>query len=91
MPLLKNRLATWRESFLAGYFLEKVAPRTPSWQAVRTTRWKYIHYAGLEGMDELCDLQADPQEVHNLIKDAASQPELNRLKAELVRLKQESR
>jgi N-acetylglucosamine-6-sulfatase len=91
VPLLQNRLAAWRESFLAEYFLEKVAPRTPSWQAVRTTRWKYIRYAGLEGMDELYDLQADPHEVRNLFKDPASQSELIRLRAELVRLAQASR
>jgi N-acetylglucosamine-6-sulfatase len=67
VPLLNNSRALWRESFLAEYFLEKVAPRAPAWQAVRTTGWKYIHYPELEGMDELYDLRADPHEVRNLV------------------------
>jgi len=30
------------------------------YRAVRTERWKYIHYLELEGMDELYDLEVDP-------------------------------
>ncbi len=39
--------------------------------ALRTNRYKYIRYAELEGMDELYDLQADPDELHNLLPDRA--------------------
>ena len=88
VPLLRGRRTPWRESFLAEYFLEKVAPRAPAWQAVRTARWKYIRYTGIEGMDELYDLAADPFEMRNLIDDPASRPALGELKAELERLKQ---
>ncbi|MBV9926088.1 MAG: sulfatase-like hydrolase/transferase [Acidobacteria bacterium] len=91
LPLLEGRAAGWRESFLAEYFLEKVAPRAPTWQAVRTARWKYIHYPDLEGMDELYDLAADPGEVRNLINDPASRPALEAMKAELERLRQSTR
>ena len=91
VPLLGGRGPVWRESFLAEYFLEKVAPRTPTWQAVRTTHWKFIHYVDVEGMDELYDLAADPHEMRNLIDDPASRPALETLKAELERLKQDSR
>jgi N-acetylglucosamine-6-sulfatase len=86
-PLLRGAQAGWRESFLAEYFLEKVAPRTPTWQAVRTTRWKYIRYTELEGMDELYDLRSDPHEMHNLIDDPAARQELARMREELERLK----
>ena len=48
---------------LAEFFPEKVNPRVPAWQAVRTDRWKYIHYPRLDGMDELYDLASDPGEV----------------------------
>lgn len=42
-------------------------------KAIRTQRWKYIHYVELDGMDELYDLKSDPYEMKNLInsRDAA--------------------
>ncbi|HEX8772928.1 MAG TPA: sulfatase [Pyrinomonadaceae bacterium] len=91
VPLLRDRHAKWRESFMAEYFMEKVVPRAPSWQAVRTARWKYIHYAGLDGMDELYDLQTDPLEMRNLITDASAQSTLTALRTELERLKRETK
>ncbi|HEX8352370.1 MAG TPA: sulfatase [Pyrinomonadaceae bacterium] len=90
-PLLRGVRAGWRESFLAEYFLEKVAPRAPTWQAVRTSRWKYISYAGLEGMDELYDLQGDPQETRNLFNDPAAREDLARMREELERLARAAR
>ena len=35
--------------------------------ALRTERYKYIHYYGIWDLDELYDLQEDPQETTNLI------------------------
>jgi N-acetylglucosamine-6-sulfatase len=86
VPLLRGARDGWRESFLAEYFLEKVAPRAPSWQAVRTTGWKYIRYIELEGMDELYDLRSDPRETRNLIGDPAARQDLTRMREELERL-----
>ena len=37
------------------------------YEAVRTERYKLIHYLELEGMDELYDLETDPYEMRNLI------------------------
>jgi N-acetylglucosamine-6-sulfatase len=53
------------------------------YQAIRTDRWKFIHYRDLEGMDELYDLQVDPYEMDNIIDAASSLPVLETLKAEL--------
>jgi len=87
------------QSFLTEYFAEaqngrqqNTAPRarTPSWQAVRNERWKYIHYTALEGMDELYDLKADPYEMKNLIKEPGAQAALKQMKAELERLLKET-
>lgn len=50
--------------------------------ALRTRRWKYArHYNDLE---ELYDLEADPQERHNLIADAAGQREHTALRWQLL-------
>jgi arylsulfatase A-like enzyme len=90
LPLFNDAQAPWRKSFLTEYFAERAFPRTPTWQAVRTDRWKYIHYTELEGMDELYDLKADPYEMKNLIQGGAAQSALNEMKAELARLLKET-
>lgn len=90
VPLFKDPKSPWRTSFLCEYFLERGFPRVPTWQAVRTDRWKYIHYTELEGMDELYDLKADPYELDNLIKNKSAQPELEELQGELAKLLKET-
>jgi arylsulfatase A-like enzyme len=47
--------------------------------AIRTERWRYIHYA--DGTEELYDLEADPHEWKNLAGDAS----LLQVKAGLAR------
>jgi len=91
VPLLQNREVPWREAFLAEYFHEKVAPRIPSWQAVRTEEWKYIHYRDTEDLDELYHLAEDPKELKNLIKDSEHQGQLEEMRSRLNELLQKSR
>lgn len=90
VPLLKGQTSNWRTSFLMEYFAEKKYNRCPSWQGVRSERWKYTHYANLEGMDELYDIQADPYEMKNRINDPAAASALNQMKQELQRLLKET-
>jgi N-acetylglucosamine-6-sulfatase len=90
LPLLKNNRAPWRREFLAEYFEETQFKRAPAWQAVRGGGWKYIHYGNLDGMDELYDLKADPQEMRNRIGDAGARPKLDQMKLSLARLLKES-
>jgi arylsulfatase A-like enzyme len=90
VPLLRGSDSGWRRSALAEYFTEPNYPRIPSWQAVRTGRWKYIRYTELDGMDELYDLQADPYEMKNRIADPAAGETLRELKKELERLLKET-
>ena len=75
----------WRNSFLVEYNTDTVFPRVfkMGYKAIRTTRWKYIRYNGLNGMDELYDLKADPYELRNTIDDPQAKPVLNRLQTEL--------
>ena len=75
----------WRTSFLVEYNTDTVFPRvkTMGYRAIRTTRWKYIRYNDLEGMDELYDLKNDPYEIHNVIGRRKSRETLKALRAEL--------
>ena len=93
VPLLRGDKAPWRDAFLIEHFSDKVFPRMANmgYQAVRTERWKYIHYAALVGMDELYDLRADPFEMKNLITDPAAQSDLAELKVRLTKLLADSR
>jgi N-acetylglucosamine-6-sulfatase len=87
-PLLKNSGGDWRRSFLIEYYSDKVMPRIQKmgYKAVRTERWKYIHYVELNGMDELYDLKADPYEMRNLINRPSAAKTLEGMKRELERL-----
>lgn len=80
VPLFRADATKWRSAFLAEYFAEAQFPRCPTWQAVRTEQWKYIHYTELEGMDELYDLKADPYELKNRIADRRAQTALEQMK-----------
>jgi N-acetylglucosamine-6-sulfatase len=88
VPLLRGKRPEWRTSFLLEYYSDKVFPRV--WQmgykAVRTRRWKYIHYLELKGMDELYDLQTDPYEMKNLIHQPGAAKALDEMKREMERL-----
>jgi arylsulfatase A-like enzyme len=90
LPLLKDPNTPWRHSFLTEYFQEKPYPRTPTWQAVRTERWKYINYSDLKDMDELYDLKADPFEMKNLINEPGSVATLKEMQAELEKLRKQT-
>jgi arylsulfatase A-like enzyme len=78
----------WRSSFLIERFSDKVFPRVADmgYQAVRTERWKYIHYKELFGMDELYDLRSDPYEMKNLIHVSSAQGARAQMKQELQKL-----
>lgn len=85
-PALKDPNAKLRSSMLTEYFAERTGQRVPDWQSVRTERWKYIRYTSVPGADELYDLQADPDEVHNVIDRADLKPVVSELRRELEKL-----
>lgn len=91
VPLLQGETVPWRNSVLIEYYSDHVFPRmlNMGYQAVRTERYKYIHYVDLTGMDELYDLQADPFELDNIIDREAGRAILPDLRAELARLQRE--
>ena len=71
LPLLSGEATGWRDAFIAEYFEESPFPRIPTWEAIRTRRWKYIRYPDLgREFDELYDLGTDPYELNNLVMEA---------------------
>ena len=85
LPLLRESTTAWRTSILTEYFANP-HNRIPGWQAVRTERWKYIHYTGVAGVDELYDVAADRHEMQNLIHQPSAATKLAELQVELNRL-----
>jgi len=69
LKLLEGKKIPWREEAFYEYYWERNFPHTPTVHGVRTKRYKYIHYHGIWDLDELYDLQNDPDEKHNLIHD----------------------
>jgi N-acetylglucosamine-6-sulfatase len=70
VPLFQGKPSEWRTSFFIEYQSDTVFPRilNMGYRAVRTGRYKLIHYLELPGMDELYDLETDPFELKNLIE-----------------------
>ena len=90
LPLLRGDKPQWREVALFEYWQTKNWRRIPTWQAVRTENYKYIHYPDLQNMDELYDLSHDPYEMNNLINDPANESTLAAMKLKLQQSLQET-
>jgi len=90
-PLFAGRRAGWRKSFLVEYWAEQAYPWLVgmSYKAVRTDRYKLIHWVnrGRAGeLDELYDLDRDPCELSNVIRSRGQAVVRERLQRELRRL-----
>ena len=88
LPLFAGKRAGWRKSFLVEYWAENAMPWLVgmTYKAVRTERYKLIHWVnrGRAGeLDELYDLTRDPYELKNLIKSRAAAPVREKLKRDL--------
>lgn len=69
LPLLRAEPADWPLEMLYEYYWEHAFPHTPTVFALRDQNFKYIYYHGVWDTDELYDLQNDPHERTNLIRD----------------------
>jgi N-acetylglucosamine-6-sulfatase len=67
LPLLMGRRIPWRRAVFYEYYWERNFPQTPTVHGIRTRRHKYMHYHGIWDVDELYDLEKDPEERRNLI------------------------
>jgi N-acetylglucosamine-6-sulfatase len=98
MPLLaagRKPAAPWRKSILIEYWAENAYPWlvNMTYKAVRTERYKYIHWINRSRngeLDELYDLDSDPYEIQNLNRRASHQPVKEKLQRELKRLTTEA-
>ena len=84
LNVLKGDTAAWQRSkVFYEYYWEAAFPQTPTTFAIRTERFKYIYYNGVWDINELYDLQADPYEMNNLIRDTSYQQTGIQLRTEL--------
>jgi N-acetylglucosamine-6-sulfatase len=91
VSLLKNSSADWqRDKVFYEYYWEAAFPQTPTTFAVRSDRYKYITYNGVWDINELYDLQNDPYEMNNLIRDPKFRKTGLELKNELFKWMKET-
>ncbi|MCU0228258.1 MAG: sulfatase [Bryobacterales bacterium] len=84
IPLLQgSRPASWRKELLYEYYWERNFPQTPTVHALREDRYKFIRTQGIWDIEELYDLQEDPIEGKNLIFSAAHKDLIQRMRAKL--------
>jgi arylsulfatase A-like enzyme len=91
LPLFKGKRAGWRKNLLVEYWAENAMPWLVgmTYKAVRTDRYKYIHWVNRgasEELDELYDLDKDPFELKNLIGSRAYAPVRAKLRRDLQKL-----
>lgn len=84
IDVLKGKPQGWqRDKVFYEYYWESAFPQTPTTFAIRTSQYKYIFYHGVWDINELYDLQADPYEMNNLVRNPAFREIGLQLKKEL--------
>jgi N-acetylglucosamine-6-sulfatase len=86
LSLLSGKSTDWRDHLLYEYYWEWNFPMTPTIHALRTDRYKFIRPYGLWDVEELYDLEADPKEITNLLRDPAHQEIVKQMKRQLFEL-----
>ena len=90
LPLLRGEPVQWPLEMLYEYYWEHAFPHTPTVFALRDQNFKYIYYHGVWDMDELYDLENDPGERINLIRDPGHAERARAMKARMWELLEET-
>lgn len=90
VPLFNPDVETpWRDSFLFTYWRDLI-PSLPRIVSVRDERYVYSTYPDVDDLDELYDLEKDPQEMTNLANLPEYAPVLKEMQAKMEKLKAET-
>jgi N-acetylglucosamine-6-sulfatase len=90
LPLLAGQSIPWRDKLLYEYYWEWNFPQTPTIHALRTERYKFIRPYGVWDVEELYDLQNDPKEIMNLIREPQHEAVLKEIKAQMFAMLKET-
>lgn len=90
LPFLAGKKQAWRDGLLYEYYWERNFPQTPTIHAIRGSQYKYIHYTGIWDTDELYDLEKDPFESKNLIRDQGHQDVVKKMNKALFAILEET-
>ncbi|MGH7462645.1 MAG: sulfatase/phosphatase domain-containing protein, partial [Longimicrobiales bacterium] len=86
VPVLRGNARGWRTAILVEFnTFENPFPHLMEmdYRALRTDRYKYIHWVRYPELDELYDLQTDPFEMTNLVHDRGARTIRAQLREEL--------
>jgi arylsulfatase A-like enzyme len=68
LPVLRSASTpNWRTDFLYEYEWERDFPYTPTIYGLRTDQYSFMQYYGIFDIDELYDIQKDPDQMNNLL------------------------
>jgi N-acetylglucosamine-6-sulfatase len=70
MPLIRGTSESLRSEFVYEYFWDRDYPYVPATFGLRTGRYCLSQYQGVWDLDELYDLEEDPEQMNNLLGGA---------------------
>lgn len=79
LPLLRGDQTPWRTEFVYEYFWERDFPQTPTVIGLRTDQYSFMQYHGIWDIDELYDIQKDPDQMNNLLANVKTTTQGGRL------------
>lgn len=82
-PLLRGENIAWRNQAFYEYYWEYAFPQTPTTFGIREGDYKFIFYPGIWDINEFYNLKNDPEEKKNLIRVAAYQQLIKKMRDEM--------